>query len=253
VIAGCIIVNPGADTSTGASRAEQQFRDINGDGFADELRSTKDSELVVAANRTGRTNLLKSVHRPLGSRIDLDYTRDGNTYDQPESRFALSRVAVDDGHPGDGQDVQLTTYRYSGGVYDRLEREFRGYGTVVTEERDHGSADVVFRAVTDEYHTDSYYTRGLLARRLTADGAGRPFVETVNTYQLRDVDTPTAAADPASTTATIFPQLVRTDQRFFEGQPTAGKSTQPTTSRRRSGTAWRVGSARTTTCSGRRS
>ncbi|MEN3361162.1 MAG: hypothetical protein V7637_5144 [Mycobacteriales bacterium] len=225
VIAGCIIVNPGADTSTGASRAEQQLRDINGDGFADELRSTKDSELVVAENRTGRTNLLAAVHRPLGSRIDLDYTRDGNTYDQPESRFVLSRVAVDDGHRGDGQDVQLTTYKYAGGVYNRLEREFRGYGTVVTEERDQGSADAIFRTVTGEYRTDSHYTAGLLARQVTADGAGRPFLETDSTYDMRDVDAPGAAADPASTTATIFPQLVRTDQRFFEGQTIAAKST----------------------------
>ncbi|HVQ93577.1 MAG TPA: GH-E family nuclease [Mycobacteriales bacterium] len=225
VIAGCVIVNPGADVSTGASRSEQALRDINGDGFADQLRSTKDSELVVAANRTGRTNLLKSVRRPLGSRIDLDYARDGNTYDQPESRFVLSRVAVDDGRPGDGQDVQLSTYRYAGGVSDRLEREFRGYRTVVTEQRDRSAADAVFRTITAEYRTDSHYTQGLLARQVTADGAGRPFTETENTYDLRDVDRPTASADPASTSATIFPQLVRTDQRFYEGQPTPAKST----------------------------
>jgi len=225
VIAGCVIVNPGADTSTGASRSEQALRDINGDGFADQLRSTTDSELVVAENRTGRTNLLRSVRRPLGSRIDLDYTRDGNTLDQPESRFVLTRVAVDDGHPGDGQDVQLSTFRYSGGVYNRLEREFRGYRSVVAEVRDPAAGDAVFRTVTSEYRTDSHYTQGLLARQVTADGAGRPFQETVNTYDLRDVDNPGAAADPASTTATIFAQLTRTDKRFFEGQPTAAKST----------------------------
>jgi RHS repeat-associated protein len=221
---GCIVINPGADTSTGASRSEQAIRDINGDGFADQLRSNQDGELVVAANRTGRTNLLKSVRRPLGSRIDLDYTRDGNTYDQPDSRYVLTKVTVDDGHPGDGQDVQLSTYRYSGGVYDRLERQFRGYGTVVAETRNPADG-ALFRSSTSNYRTDSYYTAGLLARQLTADGAGRPFTETLNTHDLSNVDDPTAAADPASTTGTIFPRLIRSEHRFYEGQQSPVKST----------------------------
>lgn len=225
IIVACVITNPGADTSTGASRAEQALRDINGDGYVDHLRSTADNQLVVAENQTGRTNLLKSVQRPMKSRIDLDYTRDGNTYDQPQSRFVLSRVAVDDGQPGDGQDVQLSTYRYSGGSYDRLERQFNGYRSVVTEQRDPGAGDAVHRTVTVEYLNDSPYTQGLVGRELTADAAGRAFTETRNTYVLRDVNSPTAPADPRSTTATIFPQLVRTDQRFFEGQAEPGKST----------------------------
>ncbi|MEJ3748544.1 SpvB/TcaC N-terminal domain-containing protein [Actinomycetes bacterium KLBMP 9797] len=221
---GCVITNPGADTSTGVSRAEQALRDIDGDGFLDHLRSTKDSELVVARNQTGRTNLLKQIKRPLGARIDLDYTRDGNTYDLPDSKFVLSRVAVHDGQAGDGQDTQLTTFAYSGGSYDRLEREFRGYRKVVEEHRDPGAADAVHRTVTREFRTDSHYTQGLLSRQVTADAAGNPFQETTNTYLLRDV-VAAAAPDPASTTATIFPQLVRTDERFYEGQPTPGKST----------------------------
>jgi RHS repeat-associated protein len=225
VVTGCIVINPGADVSTGASRTEQVLRDINGDGFADQLQSTQDGQLTVAQNQTGRTNMLMSVARPLGSRIELDYTRDGNTYDQPQSRWVLSRVAVNDGQPGDGQDVQLATYRYAGGVYDRLEREFHGYHTVVEERRDPGASDALYRSVTREYRNDSHYRQGLPTRELTADAAGHPFRETVNSYLLRDVLSPATSADPKSTTATIFPQLVRTDQRFYEGQPAPGKST----------------------------
>jgi RHS repeat-associated protein len=226
VIAGCVITNPGTNFSTGVGRTEQVLRDIDGDGYPDQLQSTSDGQLAVAENTTGRTNLLKSVSRPLGSRIDLDYTRDGNTYELPQSRWVLSRVTVDDGHPGDGQDVQLTTYRYGGGAYDRLEREFRGYHSVVAEQRDPAAPGAaVYRTVTREYATGSHYTRGLPTRILTADAAGHPFTETRQTYQLRDVFAPSGAADPASTTATIFPQLVRTDQLSFEGQATAGKST----------------------------
>lgn len=224
-LVGCIIINPGADVFTGASRAGRALRDLNGDGYADHLASGDDGQLTVAQNRTGRTNLLKSVERPMGSRIDLDYTRDGNTYDQPHSRYVLSKVALDDGHAGDGPDVQLSTYDYSGGVYDRLEREFLGYHTVVERHLNTAAGNAVTSAVMRDYRTDSYYTRGLLQRERMTDGAGRPFTETENTYLLRDVTTGTEPANAASTTATIFPQLVRTDRRWFEGQATAGKTT----------------------------
>jgi RHS repeat-associated protein len=222
---GCLVFNPGADVSTGIGRSEIALRDVNGDGYVDHVRSTKDSELVVAENRTGRTNLLRSVNRPLGARVELDYTRDGNTYDQPQSRWVLSRTTVFDGHPGDGQDVQLSTFHYESGRFDRLERQFFGYGRVVAEQRDPGAGDAVYRRVTSDYRTDSYYASGLPTRSLTTDSTGRLFMETVNSYTLRDVATG-APADPGSTTATVFPLLSRSEQRFYEGQPVAVKSTR---------------------------
>ncbi|HVK22824.1 MAG TPA: SpvB/TcaC N-terminal domain-containing protein [Actinokineospora sp.] len=221
---GCIVFNPGVNASTGVGRTELALRDINGDGYPDHVRSTEDNQLVVAENRTGRTNLLKTVSRPLGGRIDLDYARDGNTYDQPDSRWVLTRSALFDGHPGDGQDTRLTTFRYDNGKYDRFEREFYGYGTVVSEDRDHGDGDALYRSQTSEYRTDSFYTRGLLAKQTSTDAAGRRFAEVANTYQLRDVATG-APANAASSTATVFPQLTRTDRGFYEGQATAGKTT----------------------------
>lgn len=82
----------------------------------------------------------------------------------------------------------------------------------------------VYRTVTYDYRTDSYYTKGLLAKEVTADDAGRPYLETEQTYVLKDVGTG-GAGDAASLTATLFPQLVRTDKRFYEGQFAAGKAT----------------------------
>ncbi len=221
---GFIVFNPGADASVGIGRAEVALRDVNGDGLADHVKSTSDNQLVVAENKTGRSNLLKSVARPLGARIDLDYQRSGNTYGQPGSRWVMSRSAVSDGHPGDGQDTQLTTYRYEDGKYDRLERDFLGFGKVVAEQRNPGAGDAVYRISTSEYRIDSAYTKGLLKRTTTADGAGKLFDETVHTYQLRDVLTG-ESADAASTTATAVPLLTRTDKRFYEGAAVAGKST----------------------------
>ncbi|WP_405543364.1 polymorphic toxin-type HINT domain-containing protein [Streptomyces phaeochromogenes] len=216
-VTGCVITNPGANVSTGAARAEQMLRDIDGDGLADHLASAEDSELTVAANRTGRTNLLKSVARPLGSRIDLAYTRDGNTYDQPGTRWLLTGAKVHDGLPGDGPDTQSLAFAYEDGVHDRLEREFRGYGTVATTQDEQ-------RVSTTEYDTGSHYTRGLVKRQTVADSSGALFTETRNTYALRDVATG-EPADGGSTGATVFPQLVRTEARWYEGEAEPGKST----------------------------
>ncbi|MFC0626017.1 SpvB/TcaC N-terminal domain-containing protein [Kribbella deserti] len=227
-IAACVVINPGVHASTSASRSEQGLRDLNGDGFVDHVASTKDDQLVVAQNRTGRTNLLRGVSRPLGGSMQFNYTRDGNTYDQPGSKFVLSEVSVNDGRPGDGQDVQVTTIEYSGGVYDRLERQFRGYAKVVNRVRDAGANKAVYRSVTDEYRVDSVYTQGLATRSTVTNAAGAKFLETENTYAVRDVGNPTGTADLSSTTATLFPHLVRTDKRFYEGQDTAGKATYST-------------------------
>jgi len=224
---GCfVILNPGADTDQTMARDEASLRDIDGDGYADHLTSSDDGTLNVARNRTGRTNLLKSVSRPLGASFDLDYTRDGNTTANPTSRWTLTKVTVNDGHAGDGVDTQLTTYAYSGGVYSRLEREFYGYAQVTEEQRNTAATgNPLSRSTVRNYLTDSYYTHGLLARQRMYREDGLPMTDTENTYVLRDVTTGSEPADGASTTATIFPMLTRVDKRFHEHQATPGKTT----------------------------
>lgn len=227
-LAACyLIINPGFDYNRSMSHEEAALRDVDGDGYADHVASTADDSMRVAQNRTGRTNLLKSIQRPLGARIDLEYQRDGNTYDEPESRWVLSRVSTYDGHPGDGADTQVTTYRYEDGRYDRLEREFYGYGKVSEEHRNPADG-AVYRSIVREFLNDNYYDKGLLKRELTQDASGRPYVETENTYYLRDVASGTKLADVRSTTATAFPELIREEQRFYEGNAEPGKSTYVT-------------------------
>src|SRR5712692_5533264 len=137
----------------------------------------------------------------------------------------MTKSTVFDGHAGEGADTQITTFRYSGPKYNRLERDFYGYGSVAEEHRDTQNLNALYRTITRSYRTDGYYTKGLLSSEVTADALGRPFTETDNTYVLRDVDLNVQPVDGTSTTATIFPQLTRTDRLFFEGQLSPGKTT----------------------------
>jgi len=220
-----IVFNPGVNLSTNMGRPEVTFRDVDGDGFADHVLTERDSQLSVALNPIGRTNLLKKVHRPLGATFDVEYTRDGNTFDLPQSRWVMTKVTVFDGHVGEGADRQVTTFGYTAPKYNRLEREFYGYGTVIEQHLDTQASNALFRSIQRDYLTTSYYSKGLLSHELTSDALARPFLETQNTYVLRDVDTGLEPADGTSTTATIFPQLTRTDKRFFEGGAVAQKAT----------------------------
>jgi len=46
------------------------FNDVNGDGFVDGMLTANDSEMIVALNLIGRTNMLKEV-RIKGARLEL--------------------------------------------------------------------------------------------------------------------------------------------------------------------------------------
>jgi RHS repeat-associated protein len=227
-VAACyLIVNPGFDIDVALGRQEVSLVDVDGDGYPDHVTSSTDGDLTVARNQRGRTGLLRSITRPLGATVHLEYERDGNTFAQPHSRWVLTRVSTHDGHPGDGVDTRETTFTYGGGSYNRLEREFYGYAQVIEEERDASHGDALYRSTVRQYQNDSFYGKGLLISEATLDAAGRPFVQTAHTYDFRDVGSG-GPADVGSTTATVFPMLVRTDKLFFEGSPTPGKSTYST-------------------------
>jgi RHS repeat-associated protein len=215
--------------------------DLDGDGLADHIYSDNSGNVVVSLNNSGRTNLLRTVHRPLGGRIDLEYARSGDTSDQPGNRWVLSKVSTYDGHPGDGDVVmppppdqsspitvtQISTISYQGGKYDRAEREFYGFRTVTTSQIDPANPNTPYRSVVSTYKNDNYYDRGLLESEVDQDGAGHKFTETINTYDMATVAAG-RGGDLEDFTATRFPRLVRTDQRFYEGQANPGQSTYKT-------------------------
>ncbi|WP_019143026.1 SpvB/TcaC N-terminal domain-containing protein [Noviherbaspirillum massiliense] len=222
------VINPGINFSTSMGRPEVGFRDMDGDGYVDYVASEKASELQVGGNPIGRTNLLKRITRPLGAVIDLDYIRDGNTYEQPHSKWVLSRTTVFDGHPGDGVDKLLTTYDYADGYYDRAERDFYGYAKVTETQRDIARGEAAYRRNISEYHNRDYYTKGLLARNVLEDGNGRAYTETKHQYNVVVVADGAAVTGDENRSETRFPQLIRTDSAWYEGQASAGKQTYTT-------------------------
>ena len=226
---GCyLILNPGADGSQSMSREEAVLRDVDGTGAPDYVSSNGDGQMTVSRNNIGRTNLIKSVTRPLGAGFSLDYTRTGNTVDMPSQRWVMSSVTVNPGGPA-GAVAQATTYDYSGGRYNRLERSFYGFSTVTEHVLDTTNGNAVYRSTEQDYLNDNYYDRGLLLRSRIFDAAGNVYTDTQQTYAFRDVSAGNDSADVTSTTATVFPMHVRTDEHFYDGGTVAQKSTYNTT------------------------
>lgn len=208
-----ITINPGINGGISTSRQELAVRDVNGDGYPDHVRSENNTDLDVALSNIGTTNLLQSVERPLGGRFELAYERSGNTQDQPQSKWVLSRVTVDDGIAGDGP-LQQVAFRYADGKYSRLEREFYGYRTVVEERGEPGTA--AFRVTERTYATDSWYAKGLLRRETLRDEAGRIYSIAARGYALVD-PADGRPGDDLSLVARLFPRLASEATGRYEG------------------------------------
>jgi len=223
-------INPSANIGDGMARELVKMQDLNGDGYPDLVSSTKDDNLTVALSTIGRTNLLRTVNRPMGAAFTLDYQRMGNTYDMPNSIWALASIRVFDGFKGDGPDTLLTTFDYSGGHFDRDEREFFGFGTVRTYSHDAAHNNAVYSIGTDNYGTDNYFTKGEQVSSLLQSADGKKYKETINTYELRDIATGSVLPDSYKTSdaGAAYVAMSRTDQLFYEGQPNPGKSTYVT-------------------------
>ena len=238
-VGGCyIIINPGGSFHHGMNRQEIQVTDINGDGYPDHLYSTDSDEVSVALNQHGRTNLLQGVARPMGASFTLDYERSGNTYEQPQSRWVLSRVTTHDGLSKDwrdqtpGADYTYSTYTYEDGFYDRFEREFYGYAKVTeTEHNTTGltapppaNFDAAYRRTTRLYRNDSFFTKGLMKEEKVESGTGQIYFHTLQQFQLREVLSRTILTDPIDdpiptrdTLEPVFPELIAVTRRVHEG------------------------------------
>jgi RHS repeat-associated protein len=212
-----IVTSPSASTSIGVSHEKSGFMDFDGDGFPDVVYSESETEMRIKRSTIGKTNLLKTVHRPFSANFSLAYERKGNTYDQPHSQWVLSEVKLFDGFIGDGIDTTLTTFAYEGGFYNRDERSFFGYEKVTTNQ--HNLADnTIYRRVEQTYDNRSYYTKSLVLAETVLAGADT-LSRVVNTYDLRNVNTGAVLPTDVRTynNAMVFSALREVQKNHFEG------------------------------------
>ena len=168
LVACYLVIGGGGGYNQSQTTSTIDLEDINGDGYADVLKSVNDDAVTVALNQQGRTNLLKKVTNPLGGSFAVDYTRDGNTTTHPDSIWVMSNVEIDDGRDrsgpgddtGDGDDTYTSRFEYRGLNYSVVHRDSLGYDTVVTTETD--DSGTALRVTEQKYLNDNIFDAGLL-------------------------------------------------------------------------------------------
>jgi len=88
-----------------------------------------------------------------------------------------------------------TAFEYADGNRDRHERDFLGFGKVITKSLDTENGGGVYRQAVQEFAVDNYYASGNLVASYVTDASGNKFTETVNEYDAYSV---TANADDYS-------------------------------------------------------
>ena len=219
-----IITNPGASTGHSINRTHYSLQDVDGDGYFDILESDKESELKVTRSAIGRTNMLKSVTNSLGGTFTLDYQHSAPTYGLPGGKWVMSSVTVDDGIHDDGP-LMKTLFAYSNGQKDRHEREFLGFGKVITKNIDTEKGDsVIYRQAVQLYDVSTYYTQGQELSASVEDATGKKYTETKNVYDgyyltaSGDKYTFTKQQKLCSDRASAFVPLRYTANKQYEGQ-----------------------------------
>lgn len=220
-----VVTNPGANIGQSMSRPLFDIRDIDGDGFPEIVSSDEDGKMTVYRSTIARTNKLKSVNNPLGGSFTIDYTRSQATYDHPGGKWVMKSVEVNDGILDDGANMK-TIFEYAEGKQERHEREFLGFGKVITKNIDTESTetDKVYRKAIQQYDVNSVYTAGNQIRSVVEDASSNKFTESVNEYHSYKV---TASADTysfvsdnsiCSDRAIAFTPLKYTKSVVYEGQ-----------------------------------
>lgn len=217
-----ISTNPGGSTGHSISRPRYALQDVDGDGYLDIVESDKESELKVTRSAIGRTNMLKSVVNSLGGTFTLDYEHTDPTYGLPGGKWVMSELTVDDGIRDDGP-AMTTAFEYRNGRRDRHEREFLGFGEVITKNLDTEQGNALYRQAVEEYDVANYYVQGNLTNTSVQDAAGNKYTETKNEYDgyyltaNGDDYTFTAQSNLCSDRASAFVPLRYTANLQYEG------------------------------------
>lgn len=176
-------INTGAYYGHSMSRPRFELRDIDGDGFIDILSSENDSIISVKHSTIARTNKLRTVTNSLGGKFTLDYKHNTPTYGLPGGKWVMSSVEIDYGIHGDYEIPNTKNmFEYNNGRRDRHEREFLGFGQVITKNIDTQNDMALYRQTIEEYDTGSIYSAGNLLHSYITKPTGNKLTEIENQY-----------------------------------------------------------------------
>ena len=176
-----LIFTPGTSFGKGISNVTSEIRDFNGDGFPDLIEADSESYLKIRKSTIARSNKLKSVVNSLGGKFYLDYEHTGVSTDFPNGKWVMSSLTIDDGIHDDGSLVK-NSFDYANGRRDRYEREFLGFGHVITNNINTDENNEVYRKTVQEFDVSNYYVQGNLLSTTIKDANNNPFTETQNDY-----------------------------------------------------------------------
>lgn len=197
-----LIFNPGSSARVNQGGNTVRIIDINGDGLNDHVIG-ETNDIKVYKNKTGKTNLIKKVLRPMGSSFEIDYKLEGNTKDMPKPKWVVSKISMTDGMKNIDQDNgyhELTMqYEYAGGYFDRNEKLFYGFSRI-KEIKGDGSYSVYL------FYNKDYYTKGLRKKLLISDKDDKLFVANISDYAIRNI-----------TELIKFPYVEKQSVYYYEG------------------------------------
>jgi RHS repeat-associated protein len=197
-----LIISGGGHFENSLGTTDVEITDVNGDGFADSVSriplprtdtSGNHERLDVLLNTTGRTGLLKQVTTPMGGRIDLDYDRQGNTVEHPESMWVMSDVTVKASRGNDGVADQHSAFTYEHPTFSFVHRADLGFEKVVERQLDTRAASpTALRSIEHVYLNDSVFDAGLETDTTTYDGdvaGGVKVSETKTDWRIENLET----------------------------------------------------------------
>ncbi len=188
----------------GISETVHDFKDFNGDGYVDYVEFDNSSNsLKVYYSQLGVSNKLKSIKTPLthrGGGYEIGYRQSPPTYDNPNPKWVMSSLLTRSGSSSsfDLSPSNILRFSYENGKYDRREREFYGFETVISKQHaidENGSEEPCYRSTVSKYYNNSYYLNGLLKEQYIAKGEAsgevqndisqnQVFVHSENEYKL---------------------------------------------------------------------
>jgi YD repeat-containing protein len=184
---------------------DTRLADLNADGMTDFVYSLMGGYDVVI-NKGKPSDLLIKIDNGIGGSTEVAYDSSAhfqNTF-LPFPVQVVASMTVKESLMGSSYTTQ---YIYGQGLWDQVDREFRGFGSVKT-------VDPAGNYSVGLYHQDKYL-KGRLKEQSIYDAAGKLFTKVTNTWQQSTV-----------IAGSQFVFLKRTDTFDYDGNPTGRRTAQ---------------------------